>query len=102
MTTAVFSKTRHMHSAVISGHADFAKPDTVCAAASMLGCLLIEMLKNEKHFSFFTSGAYIELKAERAPRTDIIVETIKRGFEMLSKRYPENVRVISGGCTWKD
>lgn len=75
--------------------------DVVCAACSMLTCLLYDFIRsNEECFesdkTVIDNNAFLHaeltVKPKDAARIRAVIDTIKRGFEMLAEEYPQNVQ----------
>ena len=94
MTHAVFAKNNGFHRISIKGHADYSSPDIVCAAASMLACTLVSMISCISGASSSISDGCVTASVKSSEKTDVIVSTIKRGFELLSEKYPKNVTLF--------
>lgn len=77
----------------MSGHAGYAKEnDVVCAAESILMYTLLESLKGAEYRSD-EKNAFVEITAPRNRENILIWKTIKRGYRLLEKEYPQNVKI---------
>lgn len=105
MTRAYFSESCGIYCIYIHGHAQHHEngPDIVCAACSMLTCLLDDIIRSsEQSGAFQFSNVEIDddarFRAEFLPHPHAndqiraVVDTIARGFEMLALQYPDNVQ----------
>lgn len=104
MTRAFFSEVGGVYCVYIHGHSQHHEDgaDIVCAACSMLTCLLNDLLRAaEERGDFQFINLQIDddakFRAEVSPhpnareRIKTVIDTIARGFEMLAQEYPENV-----------
>ncbi|MBQ3100417.1 MAG: ribosomal-processing cysteine protease Prp [Clostridia bacterium] len=80
-------------------------PDTVCAAASMLVCALMERLERlrqelcELHIDYSSGRCEISASASGSGclRLHDAVEVAMCGFDLLAAAFPKSVRVERGG-----
>lgn len=87
----------------MEGHAEYgdAGQDIVCAAASMLAYTLVERARQLTHaiYAHMDSGR-LHLCVERESDSYVPVrsafETVGAGFDLLERRYPQNVQVQRG------
>ena len=91
----------------IIGHAGSCPdgPDTVCAAASMLACALMERLERirdelcELHIDYSSGRCEISARASGAEcgRLHDTVEVAMSGFDLLAAAFPKSVKVERRG-----
>ena len=115
MTTAIFSQNGTSFEASISGHAGYnlGGPDIVCSACSVLTYTLLQcILAEEAHGAFqelhttpdggkFCMGGgddgyfYIGVRCASLAQSRIegIFDVITSGFALLSKQYPDFVKL---------
>lgn len=115
MIEVQFAKTRDFIKGFqISGHAGYAKygHDIVCAAASFLAITVVNSLELQLGCAGIVKGGedgYLyyrlpeELNREQQEIAQIILQTLKVGFENLREEYPEYVSIknlrIEGGAS---
>lgn len=90
----------------MNGHADYADAgqDIVCAAASMLAYTLLERARElhaEVHASIDGGRLSLRCGAVMAnhPLLWAAFETVRAGFSLLARKYPEHV-VLAGGDSY--
>ncbi len=101
MTTAAFNRRKDTDLILICGHAQYAQPDIVCSAASMLACTLAAALEHKGMFSFEKNDGSVKIQTARSAASDAAVDTVREGFRLLSQKYPENVRLVENGMLWR-
>lgn len=75
------------------GHAGYNPGnDIVCAAESILMRTLLESLE-EVSTKYDEKEAYVEIVAPVNPVNILIWDTIKKGYQLLEKKYPQNVKL---------
>lgn len=116
MITAKLDKTINKYTLDIRGHADFyPEKSLICSACSAIVCTLIDNLfdLSEENkidnlsYSVIKGNARIEFETKDADNTDnpdvdgygtteceIILFSLLRGFELLQKKYPEDVHIF--------
>lgn len=86
----------------ITGHAGYSlKDDVVCAAVSALSYTLMQRVQDMDNFNAFNrmrcdykdGEVHVDVIPHRAYEEELhtTVRTILTGFELLNKRYPNNV-----------
>lgn len=88
----------------VSGHAEYgnAGKDIVCAAASMLGYTLLARLRevNGVAYAHADSGS-MTIRADKCRDYAVYrimqeaFETVRAGYELLARQYPDNVDVVT-------
>lgn len=77
----------------MTGHAGYNPGnDIVCAAESILMRTLLEGLE-EASTKYDEKEAYVEIVAPVNPVNILVWETIKKGYQLLEKKYPQNVKL---------
>ena len=77
----------------MAGHAGYQPGnDIVCAAESILMRTLIEGLEGA-NTKYREREAFIEIVAPVSPVNILIWDTIRKGYELLEKKYPKNVKL---------
>lgn len=77
----------------MTGHAGYNPGnDIVCAAESILMRTLLEGLE-EASTKYDEKEAYVEIVAPVNPVNILIWDTIKKGYKLLEKKYPQNVKL---------
>lgn len=77
----------------MTGHAGYNPGnDIVCAAESILMRTLLEGLE-EASTKYDEKEAYVEIVAPVNPVNILIWDTIKKGYQLLEKKYPQNVKL---------
>lgn len=102
MTTISYKHTGNDFSLVVKGHAGFNPGnDIVCAACSTLAYTAAENIlrfKDVKQSVSFDDGlCEITVTAEKAAarrRVKNIFEVILRGYNLIARTYPENVKIF--------
>lgn len=103
MTLAVFKKVGYYYNARIGGHAGGAAngSDIVCAGVSALVYALMETVHDKPEVFLDADIVYNDGLADVAFHVepwneglaDMMIDTIRTGFELMMERYPDNVRV---------
>lgn len=77
----------------MTGHAGYNPGnDIVCAAESILMRTLLESLEGAST-RYDEKEAYVEIVAPVNPVNILIWDTIKKGYRLLEKKYPQNVKL---------
>lgn len=77
----------------MTGHAGYNPGnDIVCAAESILMRTLLEGLE-EASTKYDEKEAYVEIVAPVNPVNILVWDTIKKGYRLLEKKYPQNVKL---------
>lgn len=91
----------------MNGHADYADAgqDIVCAAASMLAYTLLERARElhaQVHASIDSGILILRCSADmdNHPLLWAAFETVRAGFTLLERKYPEHV-VLAGGDSYE-
>ena len=66
--------------------------DIVCAAESILMRTLLESLEGASA-RYDEKEAYMEIVAPVNPVNILVWDTIKKGYRLLEKKYPQNVKL---------
>ena len=99
MTTVTYFEQNDEISVEIKGHAGYGKKDEdiVCAAISILGQTLLAYLNvNHNKYDYILREGYIWAYA-KGINVRMALNVIMTGFYLLSRDYPEHVR-IDRGC----
>lgn len=106
MTTVRYMRSGRWNVLTVEGHAGYAKggqPDIVCAAVSMLSCMLLTCMSKAQEagelvrFAYRQDSGDVRVEAfttyEARERVQITFETVVTGYRMLEETYPQNVRL---------
>lgn len=104
MTKCKIVKDNNRYQVDISGHAGFSPGnDPVCAAISILSFTLMQMVTDmeatggfREFYNDYRSGVvHVDVTTASHARTELegIIRTIRTGFELLQKRYPNNLQL---------
>lgn len=107
MTRIDLTAERDSLDLTVIGHAGSCPggPDTVCAAASMLVCALMERLERlrgelcELHIDYSSGRCEISARASGVvcQRLHDSAEVAMCGFDLLAAAFPKSVKVARGG-----
>ena len=102
MTSVEFTQSDRLICFSCKGHADFAEKgkDIVCAGISALCMALLKRItelqkENQTEIKeYIVSDGCLILHFTRTLKSEDCIETVKCGFEAITRAYPENCRIV--------
>lgn len=110
MTDICLERNKNITDISILGHCNAGRIngyDLCCCAVSMLSFTLMDSLKKLKlkGFDYSYGGGWCHIKFKNRGRNYtkalLVIETVMNGFELLRKKYPENINLQERSIQWK-